>query len=76
MKPGTLSLGEEDTPVVVIPCSERLSGKISGKVEQVTSRGVKVLFIDSKIYSDRLIWQHCCPLQANPPGFPGGLRLT
>ena len=45
LKHGTISLIEEDTLVVAISCCERLFGKIMSNVEQVISRGAKVLLI-------------------------------
>ena len=45
LKHGTISLIEEDTLVVAISCCGRLSGKIISNVEQVMSRGAKVLMI-------------------------------
>lgn len=49
LKHGTISLIEEDTLVVAISCCERLYGKIYSNVEQVISRGAKVLFIGTCI---------------------------
>lgn len=45
LKHGTISLIEEDTLVVAISCCKQLVGKISSNVEQVISRGAKVLVI-------------------------------
>jgi len=45
LKHGTISLIEEDTLVVAISCCQRLFGKILSNVEQVISRGAKVLLI-------------------------------
>ena len=45
LKHGTISLVEEDTLVVAISCCKRLYGKILSNVEQVMSRGAKVLFV-------------------------------
>ena len=45
LKHGTISLIEENTLVVAIACCERLYGKIFSNVEQVMSRGAKVLMI-------------------------------
>jgi glucosamine--fructose-6-phosphate aminotransferase (isomerizing) len=45
LKHGTISLVEEDTLVVAISNYERLYGKIMSNVEQVISRGAKVLLI-------------------------------
>jgi len=45
LKHGTISLIEEDTLVVAIACCERLYPKIYSNVEQVISRGAKVLFM-------------------------------
>lgn len=45
LKHGTISLIEEDTLVVAISCCRRLYGKILSNVEQVISRGAKVLFV-------------------------------
>ena len=45
LKHGTISLIEEDTLVVAITTSERLRGKTMSNVEQVISRGAKVLLI-------------------------------
>ncbi|HHX74743.1 MAG TPA: glutamine--fructose-6-phosphate transaminase (isomerizing) [Firmicutes bacterium] len=49
LKHGTISLVEEDTLVVAISCCERLYDKINSNVEQVISRGAKVLFIGNCI---------------------------
>jgi len=49
LKHGTISLIEENTLVVAIACSERLYEKIYSNVEQVISRGAKVLFIGNCI---------------------------
>jgi len=45
LKHGTISLVEEDTLVVAMSSCERLYGKILSNVEQVISRGAKVLLI-------------------------------
>lgn len=45
LKHGTISLIEEDTLVVALSCCEALYGKIMSNVEQVISRGAKVLLI-------------------------------
>ena len=45
LKHGTISLIEDDTLVVAISCCGRLYGKIYSNVEQVISRGAKVLLI-------------------------------
>jgi len=45
LKHGTISLIEDNTLVVAISCCERLYEKIYSNVEQVISRGAKVLFI-------------------------------
>jgi glucosamine--fructose-6-phosphate aminotransferase (isomerizing) len=45
LKHGTISLVEEDTLVVALSNYERLFGKIMSNVEQVISRGAKVLLI-------------------------------
>ena len=45
LKHGTISLIEDNTLVVAISCCESLYGKIFSNVEQVMSRGAKVLFI-------------------------------
>ena len=45
LKHGTISLIEEDTLVVAISNCQRLFGKIMSNVEQVISRGAKVLLI-------------------------------
>ena len=47
LKHGTISLIEEDTLVVAIANCERLYGKIMSNVQQVISRGAKVLLISS-----------------------------
>lgn len=49
LKHGTISLIEDNTLVVAISCCERLYGKIYSNVEQVISRGAKVLFIGNCI---------------------------
>jgi glucosamine--fructose-6-phosphate aminotransferase (isomerizing) len=49
LKHGTISLIEENTLVVAISCCERLYEKIYSNVEQVISRGAKVLFIGNCI---------------------------
>lgn len=48
LKHGTISLIEEDTLVVAISNCERLYGKIMSNVEQVKSRGAKVLLISGQ----------------------------
>ena len=45
LKHGTISLIEGDTLVVAIRCCEKLKEKIMSNVEQVVSRGAKVLLI-------------------------------
>jgi glucosamine--fructose-6-phosphate aminotransferase (isomerizing) len=45
LKHGTISLIEDNTLVVAISCCPRLYGKILSNVEQVVSRGAKVLLI-------------------------------
>ena len=45
LKHGTISLVEDDTLVVAISCCPKLSGKILSNVEQVISRGAKVLLL-------------------------------
>ena len=52
LKHGTISLVEEDTLVVAISNCERLYGKILSNVEQVMSRGAKVLLIGNCSHSD------------------------
>jgi len=52
LKHGTISLIEEDTLVVAVSCCESLYGKIYSNVEQVISRGAKVLFIGSCIKAE------------------------
>ncbi|MGI6569588.1 MAG: glutamine--fructose-6-phosphate transaminase (isomerizing) [Caldicoprobacterales bacterium] len=52
LKHGTISLIEEDTLVVAMSSCESLYGKIYSNVEQVISRGAKVLFIGSCISAD------------------------
>jgi glucosamine--fructose-6-phosphate aminotransferase (isomerizing) len=62
LKHGTISLVEEDTLVVAISNCGRLYGKIMSNVEQVVSRGAKVLLIgncpdtvsDDKLFHIRL----------------------
>jgi glucosamine--fructose-6-phosphate aminotransferase (isomerizing) len=57
LKHGTISLIEEDTLVVAIRCCEKLKEKIMSNVEQVVSRGAKVLLItniDDTKESDKL----------------------
>jgi len=49
LKHGTISLIEDNTFVVAISCCERLYEKIYSNVEQVISRGAKVLFIGNCI---------------------------
>ncbi|MDR0197268.1 MAG: glutamine--fructose-6-phosphate transaminase (isomerizing) [Oscillospiraceae bacterium] len=60
LKHGTISLIEEDTLVVAISNCKRLYGKIMSNVEQVISRGAKVLLIG------------CCP-EAEPSSYDGKL---
>jgi glucosamine--fructose-6-phosphate aminotransferase (isomerizing) len=48
LKHGTISLIEEDTLVVAISNCERLNEKIISNVEQVISRGAKVLLIGNR----------------------------
>jgi glucosamine--fructose-6-phosphate aminotransferase (isomerizing) len=48
LKHGTISLIEEDTLVVAISNCERLNEKIISNVEQVVSRGAKVLLIGNR----------------------------
>ena len=45
LKHGTISLIEDNTLVVAISCCQELYGKIFSNVEQVMSRGAKVLFV-------------------------------
>jgi len=45
LKHGTISLVEDNTLVVAISCCKDLHGKIFSNVEQVMSRGAKVLFV-------------------------------
>ena len=45
LKHGTISLIEDNTLVVAISCCERLYGKIFSNIEQVISRGAKVLLV-------------------------------
>lgn len=45
LKHGTISLIEDNTLVVAISCCKDLHGKIFSNVEQVMSRGAKVLFV-------------------------------
>jgi len=52
LKHGTISLVEENTLVVAISCCERLYEKIYSNVEQVISRGAKVLFIGNCIKAE------------------------
>jgi len=47
LKHGTISLVEENTLVVAISCCDWLYSKIFSNVEQVMSRGAKVLFISN-----------------------------
>lgn len=57
LKHGTISLIEEDTLVVAVRCCEKLKEKIMSNVEQVISRGAKVLLItniDDAKESDKL----------------------
>jgi len=49
LKHGTISLVEENTLVVSIACCQRLYDKMSSNVEQVISRGAKVLFVGNCI---------------------------
>lgn len=49
LKHGTISLIEENTLVVAIATCKRLYGKILSNVEQVISRGAKVLFVGNCI---------------------------
>ena len=49
LKHGTISLIEDNTLVVAISCCEKLYEKIYSNVEQVISRGAKVLFIGNCI---------------------------
>lgn len=49
LKHGTISLIEDNTMVVAVSCCERLYEKIYSNVEQVISRGAKVLMIGSYI---------------------------
>lgn len=49
LKHGTISLVEDDTLVVAISCCKRLYSKIFSNVEQVISRGAKVLFVGNCI---------------------------
>lgn len=51
LKHGTISLIEENTLVVAISCCQRLSGKIMSNVEQVITRGAKVLLISNSTVS-------------------------
>jgi len=57
LKHGTISLIEEDTLVVALSNCESLYGKIMSNVEQVISRGAKVLLIgscpDSSLKTDK-----------------------
>jgi glucosamine--fructose-6-phosphate aminotransferase (isomerizing) len=48
LKHGTISLIEEDTLVVAISNCERLNDKIISNVEQVISRGAKILLIGNR----------------------------
>lgn len=52
LKHGTISLIEEDTLVVAISNSKRLCSKIMSNVEQVISRGAKVLLIGNCIETE------------------------
>ena len=52
LKHGTISLIEEDTLVVAISNCERLYGKIMSNVEQVISRGAKVLMIGNALKTE------------------------
>jgi len=47
LKHGTISLIEEETLVVAVSCCEKLHGKLMSNVEQVISRGAKVLLINN-----------------------------
>lgn len=47
LKHGTISLIEENTLVVAIACCQNLYAKIYSNVEQVISRGAKVLFLSN-----------------------------
>jgi glucosamine--fructose-6-phosphate aminotransferase (isomerizing) len=47
LKHGTISLIEDNTLVVAISCCDRLAPKTESNVEQVISRGAKVLYITS-----------------------------
>lgn len=52
LKHGTISLIEDNTLVVAISCCDRLYEKIYSNVEQVISRGAKVLFIGNCIKAE------------------------
>jgi len=52
LKHGTIALIEEDTLVVAISNCKRLYGKIMSNVEQVISRGAKVLLIGDCLVSE------------------------
>ena len=52
LKHGTISLIEDNTLVVAISCCERLYEKIYSNVEQVISRGARVLFIGNCIKAE------------------------
>ncbi|MCL2798288.1 MAG: glutamine--fructose-6-phosphate transaminase (isomerizing), partial [Firmicutes bacterium] len=52
LKHGTISLIEDDTLVVAISTCKRLYGKIMSNVEQVQSRGAKVLLIGNAHKTD------------------------
>ncbi|MCL2078345.1 MAG: glutamine--fructose-6-phosphate transaminase (isomerizing) [Oscillospiraceae bacterium] len=52
LKHGTISLIEDNTLVVALASCERLYGKIMSNVEQVVSRGAKVLLIGSCVGGD------------------------
>lgn len=52
LKHGTISLIEDNTLVVAISCCERLYDKIYSNVEQVISRGARVLFIGNCIKAE------------------------
>ena len=52
LKHGTISLVDENTLVVSIACWQRLYDKILSNVEQVISRGAKVLFVGNCINAE------------------------
>ncbi len=67
LKHGTISLVEEDTLVVAISCCEGLATKIASNVEQVVSRGAKVLLIGTfghgqDVYDQKLSTIHLPPV--------------